>query len=103
MYYLFYYYVPKDHLNTVNTALFKLGLGKIGDYDSCCWVTKGLGQFRPLADSNPFIGSKNTIEHVEEYKVEMVCPMELKSAVIVTLKLSHPYEEPAYGFIKVDL
>ena len=57
-------YVPEKHVETVKRALFDAGAGRIGNYDSCCWQTDGIGQFRPLAGSNPAIGSQNVVEQV---------------------------------------
>ena len=100
------FFVPESHLDTVKTALFAAGAGKIGNYDSCCWQTKGTGQFRPLEGSDPFIGSKggknSEIEQVVEYKVELVCEDALIRDVITALKASHPYEEPAYDVIRLE-
>lgn len=101
--YLFYFYAPETHINNISNALFKLGIGKIDNYDCCCWMTKGQGQFRPLANSNPYIGNENNIEKVVEYKIEMVCPDNLKTHAVEVLKKSHPYETPAYGFISIIL
>lgn len=90
------FYVPESHLEQVKTAMFEAGAGKIGNYDCCCWQTKGEGQFRALDGSNPFLGEKNKIEKVEEYKVEMVCTDDVVTHVVTALKKAHPYEEPAY-------
>lgn len=90
------FFVPAEHLEEVKQALFDVGVGKIGDYDSCCWQTLGEGQFRPLAGSDPHIGTLNTVEHLPEWKVEMVCSNELIYVAVATLKQSHPYEEVAY-------
>ncbi len=60
------FFVPAEHLEEVKQALFDVGVGKIGDYDSCCWQTLGEGQFRPLAGSDPHIGTLNTVEHLPE-------------------------------------
>lgn len=97
---LLYYYVPESHLQEVNQALFAIGLGNYENYDSCCWYTKGQGQFRPLDGANPYLGQKNTIETVVEYKVEIVCSDELKPKAIEVLINAHPYETPAYGFVE---
>ncbi len=90
------FYVPESHLESVKNALFNVGAGKIGDYDSCCWQTLGQGQFRPLAGSSPFLGKQDEVETVAEYKVEMVFDDVLLNAVINALKEAHPYEEPAF-------
>jgi len=90
------FYAPESHLEELKQALFSAGAGRIGNYDSCCWQTKGLGQFRALEGSAPYIGQQGVVEHVEEYKVDMVCSKKnLKQAVKALLE-SHPYEEPAY-------
>ena len=95
-------YVPKDHLEPVKKALFAAGAGRIGNYDQCCWQVKGQGQFRPLAGSDAFVGELGKVEHVEEYKLELVCSGEVKSAVKDALLTAHPYEEPAYGFFSFE-
>jgi hypothetical protein len=96
------FYVPESHLDTVKTALFESGAGKIGNYDCCAWQVKGQGQFRALEGSNPFIGKKNEIETVSEYKVEMIFEDRIREQVVRALKKAHPYEEPAYDIWKLE-
>ena len=88
-------------MEKVKTALFNAGAGRIGNYDSCCWQTNGTGQFRPLENSNPAIGSTDQVEHVPEVKIEMVCADELIKVAIQALRESHPYEEPAFDVWKL--
>ena len=90
------FFVPSSHLETVKSALFAVGAGKIGDYDCCCWQVEGLGQFRPLAGSQPFIGQQGMVEQVPEWKVEMVVDDALIAPAVAALKTAHPYETPAY-------
>ena len=90
------FFVPDSHVETVKTALFKAGAGKVGNYDHCSWQTKGQGQFRPIEGSQPFIGQFGDIERLPEWKVEMVCENDLIHNVILALKKAHPYEEVAY-------
>lgn len=97
--YLICCYVPKSHLQAVKTALFEAGAGRIGNYDQCCWETLGHGQYRPLEQSNPSIGQILEVTVLEEYKIEMICPKEILDSCIRALKMSHPYEEPAYQII----
>jgi len=92
-------FIPEDHLEIVKSAMFSAGAGRIGNYDQCCWQVKGQGQFRALSGSNPYIGAQDALEYVDEYKVEMVCEEALLVAIIEAMKLSHPYEEPAYDVI----
>ncbi len=96
------FYVPPSHLETVKTALFAVGAGRIGNYDSCAWQTLGRGQFRPLDGSQPYLGQTGVVETVEEYRVELVCADELLQKAIHALKSSHPYEEPAFDVVKLE-
>lgn len=95
------FYIPESHLNIVKNALFEKGAGRIGNYDCCCWQTKGEGQYRPLENSHPFIGKKNKICREIEYKVEMICEDHLVDGVIETLLKIHPYETPAFSVYPV--
>lgn len=95
------FYVPLSHLESVKSALFKAGAGKIGDYDSCAWQTLGTGQFCPLSGSNPFIGSVDQIESLEEYKVEMICEEKNIKQALQALIASHPYQTPAYSVLQM--
>lgn len=89
-------YIPESHLEDVKAAMFEAGAGRIGNYDSCCWQTKGTGQFRPLEGNNAYIGETGKVEQVEEYKVELVCDDSKIYGVLEAMKKAHPYEEPAY-------
>ena len=90
-------YIPESHVEPVKEALFKAGAGKIGDYDSCAWQTLGLGQFRPLEGSTPYIGQTGDVERVAEYRVELVCEKAALKAAVAAMVAAHPYEEPAYS------
>lgn len=90
------FYVPQTHVEVVKAALFEAGAGRLGDYDRCAWQVLGEGQYRPLEGSQPFLGKQQQLQHVAEYKVEMLCAGESLAAVIAALKASHPYQTPAY-------
>jgi hypothetical protein len=96
-------YIPIEHIDSVSDALFDAGAGKYKKYDRCSFTTKGTGQFRPIEGSNPFIGSLNEVEKVEEYRVEMLCSKDDINAVRDALIKSHPYEEVAYHFIPIEM
>lgn len=89
------FFVPESHLEQTKSALFNAGAGAFGNYDLCCWQLAGVGQFRPLTGSNPFIGQAEQLKQVPEYRVEMVCDDALIAAAITALRAAHPYEEPA--------
>ena len=95
------FFVPEESLDVVKQAVFAVGAGRIGDYDCCSWQAKGIGQFRPLAGSQPYIGTQGQIEQVDEWKVEMVCSDECINAAVLALKAAHPYEEVAYDVWKL--
>lgn len=95
-------YIPVSHIESVKAAMFDAGGGKIGDYDRCAWQVLGQGQFRPLENSNPYLGHLNQIEMVDEYRVEMVCDAPVIQTVVDAMKQAHPYEEPAYDVIRLE-
>ncbi|PAU61329.1 Nif3-like dinuclear metal center hexameric protein [Pseudomonas indica] len=90
------FYVLEPHLEAVKKAIFAVGAGRIGAYDSCCWQTLGQGQFRPLEGSQPFLGVTGRVEQVAEWKVELVVADEQIHDVVKALKKAHPYETPAF-------
>jgi len=96
------FFVPQSHVEVVKSAVFAAGGGRIGAYDHCSWQVLGLGQFRPLDGSQPFIGQAGLVEQVEEWKVELVVSDELMGAVVAALKQSHPYETPAYEVWRLE-
>lgn len=89
-------YVPQTHAVAVQEALAEAGAGHIGNYSHCTFQTNGHGTFKPLAGTNPYIGSVNDLEKVEEVKIETIVPMTLIGGVVQMVKDKHPYEEPAY-------
>ncbi len=95
------FFVPESHCEAVKSAVFAAGGGRIGDYASCSWQTKGIGQFLPLASSDPFLGEQGRLERVAEYRVELVCEDANALAAVDALIAAHPYEEPAYDIYRV--
>jgi len=95
-------YIPEPHAERVKDALFAAGAGHYAAYDRCCWQVAGQGQFRPLSGSSPFIGTAGIEEHVSEIRVEMICPDDAVARVTAALRTAHPYEEPAFDFVRVE-
>lgn len=91
--------VPFSHIDVVRAAVFRTGAGALGDYDSCSYSTLGEGTFRPLADANPYVGSRGSHHTEPEARLEVVLPSWLQADVEAALREAHPYEEPAYDFI----
>ena len=96
------FFVPASHVEVVKSAVFAAGGGRIGAYELCAWQVLGLGQFRPMEGSQPFIGEAGQVEQVEEWKVELVVADELIRSVVAALKQSHPYETPAYEVWRLE-
>jgi len=96
------YYVPEEAKERTKNALFQIGAGKFRNYENCSYETIGKGQFKPIANANPYIGTKNKVEYVQEYKIEMICPDSLIKEAVKVLKEAHPYEEVAYEVIKLE-
>ena len=95
-------YIPCDYLEKVKLAMFDQGGGRLGNYASCAWQVLGQGQFRPLAQSNPFLGQEGSVETVKEYLLEMICDEKSIKPVIHALKKTHPYEEPAFSIVRLE-
>lgn len=90
------FYVPSSHLESVKQAVFAVGAGELGDYCQCCWQVLGTGQFEPMANARPFIGTQGALETVDEWRVEMLVRGEALQATLAALRQAHPYEEPAF-------
>lgn len=89
-------FVPVDHADKVREALFKVGAGKIGNYDSCSFNTEGYGTFKADKNCNPYVGEIGKVHSENETRVETIFPAYLQNMVVKTLIEHHPYEEVAY-------
>ncbi len=95
-------YVPTTHVEQVRTALFNVGCGHIGNYDSCSFNVAGNGTFRALEGSNPFCGEVGKVHNEAEVRVETVFPAYKKSTIISALLKAHPYEEVAFDIFALQ-
>lgn len=89
-------FVPEGHEDAIRNALSDAGAGHIGNYSHCTFQTAGVGTFRPLAGSNPFIGETGELERVVEIRLETIVPASKRERVIAAMQAVHPYEEVAY-------
>lgn len=91
-------FVPKAQAESVRNALFHVGCGCIGNYDSCSYNLNGDGTFCAGEGTHPFVGKIGEIHHEDEVRIETILPSYLKGKAEQALIESHPYEEPAYDF-----
>jgi hypothetical protein len=56
-------------------------------------------RFRPLENSHPVIGSIDTLEEVDEVKVEFTVQRQFLQGVLKAIRSVHPYEEPAIHIV----
>jgi dinuclear metal center YbgI/SA1388 family protein len=94
-------FVPADHVEAVSRALFAAGAGRIGDYSSCSFRTKGTGTFFGEEGTNPVVGDPGRLQETDEVRLETVVPLRRLDAVVVALRLAHPYEEPAFDLVRL--
>lgn len=92
-------YVPKTHATELMEKIGDAGAGHIGDYSHCTFQTEGMGAFKPLEGTNPFIGSQGSLEKVEEIKVETIIRESQLTQIVQVAAEAHPYEEMAYDLI----
>jgi hypothetical protein len=89
-------FVPLTHADIVREAIGKTGANTIGNYDYCTFSNKGIGRFRPNERANPYTGTANKLEEVEEEKIEFICARNKAKSAIRAIKKVHPYEEIAF-------
>ncbi len=89
-------FVPAGHAEAVRNAAFKVGAGRIGNYDECGFTSKGTGTFRPGAAANPAVGAAGVREESAELKLEFIVAGTRVSSVLAAVRAVHPYEEVAY-------
>lgn len=97
-------YVPNDEaiIQKLIDALDAAGAGQIGDYRRCAFYGEGIGTFLPGDSTNPTIGQPGQIEKVQEFRLEMILPAKLQSKAAQAIRSAHPYEEPAFEFVKIQ-
>lgn len=95
-------FVPKDHLDNVQEAIFKAGAGNVGDYSECSFSSGGAGTFKPLEGSKPFSGEEGVRSLEAEVKLEAIMTRHIQNEVINAMLKTHPYEEVAYDLISLE-
>ncbi len=89
-------YVPKDSAETLRNALFRVGAGNIGNYESCSFNTTGVGTYKGNENSNPVKGEKGKLHQEQETQISITYNKHIEKQLLNTLFKNHPYEEVAY-------
>jgi hypothetical protein len=88
-------FAPEDSLEQIFEALRASGAGVVGPYDRALSYSPVKSQWRPLSGANPYNGTVNELCEADEYKVEVLCPIEKAEEVIKAVRAAHPYEVSA--------
>jgi dinuclear metal center YbgI/SA1388 family protein len=92
-------FVPELDVERVSHALFEAGAGRIGNYKQCSFRARGTGTFFGEHGTNPAVGSSGQFEMASELRLETVVPADKAAGAVQALRVSHPYEEPAFDLI----
>jgi dinuclear metal center YbgI/SA1388 family protein len=95
-------FVPVGHEDNVRKAVLDAGAGWIGKYSHCSFMSRGLGTFKPLAGSTPYLGRAGELEQVEEVRLETVVPAAVLKKAVRAMIEAHPYEEVAYDVLPLE-
>lgn len=85
---------PTDAVEAVLEAIAGAGGGVVGNYTHCAYTNAGQGRFKPDAQANPAVGARETINSVDETRIETFCDRDRAKAVVQAIRAAHPYEEP---------
>lgn len=92
-------FIPESHLEILQQVLRDSDAGHIGNYDSCLSYSRVISTWRPLENTNPYIGEANILSTEPEIKVEVTCKIKDLDSIIQAVKKIHPYEEPVINAI----
>lgn len=92
-------YLPKEALDKIRSALYGLGLGKVGKYDCCLSWYEVNSSWKPIDGAKPYLGTVGEIEFAPEYKLEFQCKESDLTAAVSAIKSNHPYEEVCINVI----
>lgn len=87
-------FCPAGAADQIRMGLATVGAGRIGNYELCSFEIEGRGTFLGGENTNPSVGEKGSIQHIDEVRLEMVCPAEATGLAVMALQKLHPYEEP---------
>ncbi len=92
-------FLPEHSVKVVSDAIFNAGGGIIGEYSECSTINSVTGTFKGSSLSKPTVGRANNFEKVDEVRLEILVDAWKLDNVVESMKLAHPYEEPAYDIV----
>ena len=92
-------FVPEEKVSELRDAVCDAGAGIINNYSYCTSSTKVSGTYIPNENAKPYEGTANTLEFVDEIKLEFMCDVKIVKKVIKIIREIHPYEEPCIDII----
>ena len=97
-------FIPRENSRKLIDKINEAWYLKEENYDYCYAETYVLGHFRPIEGANPYIGSLNKIEEVQESKLEFRIRREDLEETMRIIKENHLYEVPVINIIElIDL
>lgn len=92
-------YIPEEFVESLRDALVCIGLCRVGNYSHVISYQDTKGFWKPLEDSNPYLGTKGEICAGSETKMEVRCPVEKVTEAMAVIRKIHPYEEPLINIV----
>lgn len=92
-------FIPLGHEESVIEALNSGGFLQEGNYDYCSATSLVKGHFRPLDESQAYIGQVGELTEVDEVKLECRIRAKHRTEVDSLIRLAHPYEIPVMNFM----
>ena len=95
-------FVPHEAVEPVRAAVFKAGVGAIGDYSECSYALEGTGSFKPGSSAQPAVGQRGTRHYEPESRLEFLVEKPQLGGVLSAMVAAHPYEEVAHDVFPLD-
>ena len=94
-------FIPESHLEVLSKKLKELDAGHIGNYSECLSYSEVISRWKPLNNTNPYIGNIGELSEEKELKVEVTCKLDNIDNILKEIKEIHPYEEPVINVISL--
>lgn len=92
-------FIPEEKVSELRDAVCNAGAGVLGKYTYCTSNAKVSGTYIPSSNAEPYKGTQNTLEIVEEIRLEFLCDVKKVKNVLKIIREIHPYEEPEIDIV----